>query len=183
MVEMIQYQNPLPYGYRLRYINDDDTVRITRDSVGKTLLWAEAFVPSALLILFAALAVMIWRWTHESHHLPGNLAPLLIFEYGVLLGTTVIIGRTARINMGIVVEIAVSPGMLYWRKRNIWGDKEYFWPLSSIRSVRVENNLLRVHRFRGPALAAFSFVKSDERAYAAVLLNEAIERQSHPQSP
>ena len=79
------------------------------------------------------------------------------------------------------MEIAVSQGTLYWRKRNLWGDKEFFWKLSSIRNVGVENRLLKVYRFRGPALAAFSFVRSEERTYAAALLKAAIQRQLHPE--
>lgn len=176
MAETIEYQGPLPDGYRLRYIVNENSVRISRDLAGNSLLWLEAGAPLILLISFAIFAVLIWRWTDATRFPPASTIAVRIAGYGGLLVMMVVNGRRAWQNMGIVLEIAVSQDTLYWRKQNIWGDTEYFWPLSSVRTIGVENRLLKVYRFRGPALAAFSFVKSNERAYAAALLNSAIQR-------
>jgi hypothetical protein len=178
--EPIEYQRPLPEGYQLRYFIHENTVRISRDSPGRILLWLEAGAPLVLLIVVGAFVVLTWRWINLFRLPPHESEALGLAGCGAQLLLLAL--RSPRIwqNMGIVIEIAISQDTFYWRKRNVWGDKEFFWPLSSIRLISVENNLLKVFRFRGPSLSAFSFVKPGEREYARALLSAAILRHLHP---
>src|SRR5262249_29640032 len=88
--------------------------------------------------------------------------------------------RQSWINMGVVTEIAVTSGAVYWRKQNLWGYREYIWPLPSIKNVRYDptNRSLRVHRVRGAALNAFAYFPMDELEHAALSFREAIARNA-----
>jgi hypothetical protein len=177
MAEPIEYQTPLPAGYRLCYVVGDDGLRISRESPSKTLLWSEACVPIVLLVGAFLLLILIRQLPNRLNLPPVRARITLDVGYVVLVAWVFVNGRRAWQNMGIVTEIAVAGQSLYWRKQNLWGTKEYFWPLSSIKRIGVQNRLLKVYRRRGPALAAFSFVKPEERDYASRLLNNTIARQ------
>jgi hypothetical protein len=177
MPEPIEYRTPLPAGYQLRYDVGDEGVRISRETPRSALLWSEACAPLILLGASVAFCVFIWRLPGRLNLPPENAKILHIVGYALFAGWMYWNGRRAWQNVGIVVEIAVAGDTLYWRKQNVWGSREYFWPLSSIKTVSVQTRLLKVFRDRGPALAAFSFLKPDERAYACMLLNGAIAHQ------
>src|SRR5580698_1730798 len=95
MAELIEYERPLPDGYRLRYIINENAVRISRDSVGKGLLWAELCAPLIVLIAFAIAAGVVWRLTEASHVHLGSSTALPIILYGILLVMLVNSGRWA----------------------------------------------------------------------------------------
>jgi hypothetical protein len=177
MSEPIEYQPLLPAGYQLRYDISADGIRISRESPGKKLLGAEAIAPLILLVSSFIFVVLLRRQVSSLNLSKESSIIVQTTGYFVILLWLIYNGRRAWQNIGIIVEITIFRETFYWRKQNLWGPKEYFWALSSIGNITVENRLLKVRRRRGPALAAFSFVKQEERTYACQLLNQAIAYQ------
>ena len=87
--------------------------------------------------------------------------------------------RGAGQNVGIVTLVTVGGDTLHWRKQNLWGHREFFWPASTIKAIRVraaplvEPSLI-VERRDGHALNAFAFHAVDELHEAAAALTSAL---------
>jgi hypothetical protein len=179
MSEPIEYQTPLPIGRNLRFHELPDGLRVTREVVSRFALWREAVIPVVCVLgLVISTAVMllviglIRDVTREA---------LLLVRIGaslVMLIPIIWIIRQSLLNGGVVSEIAVTRDSVYWRKQNLWGDREYFWPLETIKSVSFDanNRSVKIARTRGPSLNAFAYFRSDELADAALRLNMAIDQ-------
>jgi hypothetical protein len=177
MTEPIPYQTPLPSGMNLRFTPLPDGIRIARDTVSQSALWREALTPAIVLVIFLGGPIFFAWWLHENwatadmlHRIRG----IFIIIAGPI-GFVFLIPRMIQ-NVGIVTEVAITKGSFYWKKQNIWGEKEYVWPLQTIQHAYYKEvgRLLKVERIKGPALDAFSFHKPDELQLAVGHLNHAI---------
>jgi hypothetical protein len=179
MTDSIEYQTPLANGRNLRSHELPDGIRISRDAVSRGALWREVIMPAISIVglpLAAAYAVW-WSWHFRNFASPGQIAiPLVIAAVALVHLARVI--RDSWQNAGIVTEVAVTNGTFYWRKQTLWGTSEHFWPLASVKLVKVDplNRMLKVTRTRGKALGAFAFHPIEEMNAAAAELNAAIEK-------
>ena len=181
MTEPVEYQTPLPPGHNLRFVEDADVIRISRDAVSAVALWREAIGAAVvILLLIGGGAYAIWRaphWWPRVGFGPGSILARPFVAVGLLL-VLVRVVRELRQNAGIVTEVAVTPQMFYWRKQTLWGSSEHFWPLATVVHVEVDqlSRVLKVRRQRGTPLGAFSFHSRAELNLAAAKLNQAIQR-------
>ena len=179
MTQPVEYQTPLPMGRNLRFHELPDGLRVTREVVSGFALWREAIVPVVLVVgLIVSAAVLIFV-IGAIPDVSRHRLLLVRIGCGVALAIPVVwIIRESLQNGGVVTEIAVTPAAIYWRKQNLWGYREYFWPLATIKSVSFDpnNRSIRIARPRGPRLNAFAYFRSDELAEAALRLNMAIDR-------
>jgi len=174
MPRPLPYQSPLPPGHRLRREQFDGTTRISRDVVSAGMLWREAISFIVTFSLFGGMFCLSIHWFFSRLNAPPGV---LIFTVACTVASGllwVVITRFAWLNTGIVTEVAVSAESLYWRKQNVWGAREYFWPLDTIRSVAVESLSLKIRRFKGLSISAFAFVPRGELDLVAAALNDAI---------
>jgi hypothetical protein len=108
---------------------------------------------------------------------PQWVAPARIGLVVVLGAVLVWAVRLSWLNAGVVTEIAVTGKAVFWRKQNVWGFREYIWPLSTIKVVRYDprNRSLRIHRTQGAALNAFAYFGRNELEETVQRLSNAIE--------
>ena len=185
MAEPLQYQAPLPDGRNLRIQELEDGVRISRDAISTFALWREVAIFGAALLVLPALALYSFWWAWHYWNVASTPQVLLRIGIGIfILAAMVRTVPDAIQNAGIITEIAVTKDALYWRKQNLWGSRETFWPLSTIREVKIDpiNRILKIHRFHGTPLGAFSFHPMPEMTAAAEVLNHVIARNRSPQT-
>ncbi len=155
MSEPIDYLVPLPAGQNLRYLELTDGIRISRDKVSRFALWREALVPAiAIPLLTAAEIYQIWLgmgyWISRQ---PNRMFVPVVFAILLPFALCRII-RDAWQNSGIVTAVSVTPEKLFWSKRTLWGSREHFWPLDSVKRADFDkfNRVLKIHRTNGPPL-------------------------------
>jgi hypothetical protein len=175
--EPIAYRTPLPAGRLLRWEEQPDGVRIWREWIDRTALWREVIsVGVVLLLLLGGMAYLSW-WMYAYGG--GVLFTALIWRIILLIVLAVVLVRhvpSLLQNIGVVTTISVAGATLYWRKRNLWGEREYFWPLETVTLAQAEPLQLKVFRRNEPALNAFAMINSADLAEAALRLNIAIEK-------
>jgi hypothetical protein len=180
-MEPIDYKVPLPAGRNLRISRlADGSVRVERDTVGTVALLREAFLPLAAVVL--ALVVIgpnVYALTTSGRPWSEPLSIVRLFLIACAAAWLVWILRGAAQNVGIVTLVTVGRDTLHWRKQNLWGPREFFWPASTIKAIRVRSGFLVepslvVERRDGRALIAFAFHNVDELHEAAAALTSAL---------
>jgi len=185
MSDPVGYQPALPVGSRLRICELPDGLRVTRESVSRFALWREALVPALCAIVLIGAALFAARAIGRNVMDREWLLAARIGIFGVAAALLAWIIREARQNAGIVTDVAVTRAVLYWRKLNLWGPREYFWPLNTIVQVCYDptNHSLRVHRVKAASLNAFAYISKVELQHAATLLHSAVARNRSAGAP
>lgn len=157
-------------------------LRISRDTVWRLGLWLEFVTPTTLLLIAGSAAVWQVRWL--AHHAFTTLGREFGLHATYLVGLAAYAGLTIRSssqNAGKVAEISFADGLFYWGIQTIFGTREKFWPIGSLKEADVQVRTLMIRRHRGVALGAFSFLGADELRQAAKCVNAKIRkhRASH----
>jgi hypothetical protein len=179
MDQPVEYQTPLPTGRNLRYHELPGGLRVTREFLSQFALWRELLMPVFCVIsLVGSGLFLVWNLEHRMSFDPLLMRPMRIGIFVVDGALLVWILRSYWTNAGVVTEVSVTREAVFWRKQNLWGSREYIWPLSAITGVQYDptNRSMRIHRSRGTALNAFAYFPKVELLEVVFRLTAVIDQ-------